>query len=395
MFMLTLGRHHDMQCVLCCDPAADHAMNDCHMRSSLVQIPEAGAVDSDCCMEEVGPASSSVIPRIHVVAHRQLTTPASPTWNPALDTLVPAQQVSRRKEIESNLPALRARIVRSLSSVLLGDTLAAEYLLCHIISHISNWISDDHCVGNMSLTLNLPRAVTNAPNVVKHLTTVLEELLPSVAYVPIERKYLDSKRLFPKKNYETEVLESGDLQVMASTQVVLDETVLTSGQLKDNACRNMDAIQELISFQRMKFDFQFYVQPFKTDVPVLLVTQGKSLIKTSLVLNIQPDAQAAAAQAAAASSDADTEDMKELCRIYIGLARSTGVQFSDEMATVIQNTWIQARHKEGKNAGQEELHFWVTLVKWVAASHGASAVTQEHWDQTMAMEQQRLARVVA
>ena len=44
---------------------------------------------------------------------------------------------------------------------------------------------------------------------------------------------------------------------------------------------------------------------------------------------------------------------------------------------------------------QDSLGRWLTVAKLLAASYGSTSVQKEHWNQMLAMEAQRMARVAA
>jgi len=419
--------------VLCCDPVTDASPEEePGMVCSFMESGEAAAVKA--ASGSTGPASSSVIPRIHAVAFRQL----SPKWNPALDNLAPAQQACRRTELANALPAVRARVVKSLSNALLGDTLAAEYILCHMLSRVYHR-AHGVPVGKLSLAITgLPPTSAVGTSATQDLVGVLQTLLPAVAYVPMSVKHLSAKLMAPKKDYDTEMLHTGDLQMTPSTQVLCDETAMVAGKLNETGLKNLHCLQQLATFQHLLFDFSFYQMEFPTDVPVLVTSQGKPLMTTDIVLKLCPDAPTAAAVRAELQANPDTEDMVQLCRIYMGLARATDVGLSDDLCKVAEEKFVQARQvcvapslvlsrsssqiicvcayilpdrasqifdqslvnsnvkhvvQADEKVDQESLGRWITLAKLLAASYGSSDLKKEHWEQMVAMEAQRAARV--
>jgi len=373
--------------VLCCDPVTEGATEEePGMVCSFMENGETAAVQA--ATVSTGPASSSVIPRIHAVAFRQLT----PKWNPALDNLAPAQQACRRTELANALPAVRARVVKSLANALLGDTLAAEYLLCHMLSRVYHR-AHGVPVGKLSLAITgVPPTAAAGTSATQDLVAVMQTLLPAVAYVPMSVKHLSSKLMAPKKDYDTEMLHTGDLQMTPSTQVLCDETAMEAGNLNETGLKNLHSLQQLATFQHLLFDFSFYQMEFPTDVPVLVTSQGKPLMTTDMVLKLCPDAQAAAAVRAELQATPDTEDMLQLCRIYLSLARSTDVGLSDDLCKVAEEKFVKARQADDK-VDQETLGRWLTLAKLLAASYGSTDLKKEHWDQMVVMEAQRAARV--
>jgi hypothetical protein len=85
-----------------------------------------------------------------------------------------------------------------------------------------------------------------------------------------------------RKDYDANRLVSGVLQLSTQTHLVLDETCLEAGQLDSNGVHNVAALGTLISRQKVDYDFQFYKLEFQTDVPVLVLSEGKSLLPVSV-----------------------------------------------------------------------------------------------------------------
>ena len=325
--------------ILSCDPVLGEAgQEEPGMVSGLMEDAQAAAVR--CVAASSGPASSSVIPRIHAVAFRQL----SPSWNPALDHLSPAEQALRRTALTNALSSTRTRIVSSLQSVLMGDGLAAEYLLCHMLSRVY-YRASDVLVGKFSLAITgLPSAAAAGTSATKELVSVMQELRPAVAHVPMSIKHLNSKLLVPKMNFDTEMMHTGDLQIIPGTQVICDETAMEDGKLDEKGLKNLHCLQQLATFQHILFDFNFDWMKFPTDSPVLVMSRGrvKPLMKMDLVVKLKPDAEAAAAAAQACGKDEGPE-AQELCRVYMGLARALDVGMSNEIAEIAQKTFVDAR----------------------------------------------------
>jgi len=47
---------------------------------------------------------------------------------------------------------------------------------------------------------------------------------------------------------------------------ILDETALTAGQLDNNGCLNIQALTNVIIWQKVKYDFQFHITEIPCDV---------------------------------------------------------------------------------------------------------------------------------
>jgi hypothetical protein len=53
---------------------------------------------------------------------------------------------------------------------------------------------------------------------------------------------------------------------------------LEPGQLDTKGVHNVAALGTLISQQKLDYDFQFYKLEFQTNIPVLVLSEGKSLL---------------------------------------------------------------------------------------------------------------------
>lgn len=118
----------------------------------------------------------------------------------------------------------------------------------------------------------------------------MADLLPMVSYMPLTTEDLNKAPVAPKKDYNTELLHSGPLQLATSTQMVIDETTLSSGQLNDTGCKNLMAIQALVQQQIIPFDFSFYNVEFPTDIPIIVTSQAKPMVPVDCLVKIAPDA---------------------------------------------------------------------------------------------------------
>jgi Mini-chromosome maintenance replisome factor len=185
---------------------------------------------------------------------------------------------------ESNaedLSILHGDIHRFLTQFLFGDQLAAQYMICHLISNVYCRVNDE-ALGKFTLNL-ICRAIPQ--EVLKEYTEILysiiETLLPNSIYFPVTIENLNTCSLVPQKDYTKNRLLSGILQLPKHTHVIVDETKLDNGKLDNAGCKAVSDLSELIRTQQLSYDFQFYKIPYKTDLPVLILSEGKSLLSVS------------------------------------------------------------------------------------------------------------------
>ena len=60
--------------------------------------------------------------------------------------------------------------------------------------------------------------------------------------------------------------------VVSGTHLILDETLLTAGQLNNNGCLNLQALTNVLTWQKVKYDFQYHIVEISCDL-VSLVSQ--------------------------------------------------------------------------------------------------------------------------
>lgn len=84
-----------------------------------------------------------------------------------------------------------------------------------------------------------------------------------------------------RKDYETNKLVSGLLQLAPHTHLVLDETHMQQGKLETNGVMGIQNIAHLINHQQIKCNFQYYDIDYNVDIPVLALSEGRSMLPVS------------------------------------------------------------------------------------------------------------------
>lgn len=88
-----------------------------------------------------------------------------------------------------------------------------------------------------------------------------------------------------RKDYETGKLNSGLLQLAPHTHLVLDETRLEPGKLESHGIEAVVHISNLIRKQQLNVNFKFYTIDYNANIPVLLLSEGKSMFPVSSIAN--------------------------------------------------------------------------------------------------------------
>ena len=87
---------------------------------------------------------------------------------------------------------------------------------------------------------------------------------------------------FFRKDYECDRLTSGVLQLSNNTHLVVDETQLSSGTVTQNGKLNYGALSDVINSQKLNYDFKYYQMEYKTDIPVLILSEVSSFLEVNI-----------------------------------------------------------------------------------------------------------------
>ena len=122
----------------------------------------------------------------------------------------------------------------------------------------------------------------------KRLSKAIQTLVCKSKYLTITVENLNKTVFVPKKDYETNRLETGMLQLTAHTHLLLDETAMENGQLDAEGVRNLTALGNLISWQKVGYNFSFHNIDFLTDVPVIVMSEGRSILPSDVSVMLKP-----------------------------------------------------------------------------------------------------------
>lgn len=336
--------------------------------------------DSDETMTEdemnVHHPPASLVPRLHAVKIISLSK----------------QEIKNAPEIISKAQLIRSDLRVVLSQVLFGDELAADYLICHLLSSIYAR-KEYFCIGAFPLNIThfpVAKCKTFAKDLYKFLTLFVKK--SHLLEVTLEN--LNDFALMPKKDYECNRLTSGVLQLSENTHLVIDETGLTTGQLTAAGRDNYNAICELVNFQTVSYDFKFYRLGYDTDIPILILSETKSFVPCPTQIVLKTDSESGNLYSQIMEmAEHFLKDGDRLANIrqYIEVIRNTKFEFSDDIVPEIQSDFIKMRQRNHTNA--DELHSLMVLARLLSLSHGLNTLTSEYWKKAVDMERERSARL--
>ncbi|KAK1123233.1 hypothetical protein K0M31_008865 [Melipona bicolor] len=258
----------------------------------------------------------SLVPRLHAIKIIHSTK----------DIKIVPQMMSKVELIRNDLHLI-------LRQLLFGDHLAADYLICHLLSSI--YVKRDYfCLGTYPLNItHFPIKYKEFP---KDLYKFLSLLTEKSYLLEITLENLNNLTLLPKKDYECNRLTSGILQLSDNTHLVIDETGLTTGQITQAGRENYNAICDLVNFQKITYDFKFYKVEYDTDIPILILSEAKSFIpcQTQIVLKIDSESESIYPQIIEITEQCfKDENRLTNIRQYLKVIRDTKFEFNDEDVT--------------------------------------------------------------
>lgn len=323
----------------------------------------------------------SLIPRIHAISIRELSH-----INPLLDGGI-------KWTVDQN--DIYKDIHKVLKQCLFGDEVAAHYLFCHLLSSIYARIDIEN-LGRCSLNLsNLPQQVVGNTEYIRQLYEILELLVPASHYFPLTLDNLNSTQFNPKKDFKTNRLTSGLLQLAPQTHLVIDETRLETGQLQSTGLAALGSITQLISSQIVKFDFQFYQLDFDADIPVLVISEGKSILPSDFHVPLKP-VDAEAVHLIEETLKAAKQFVKSRCRemrTFLTSQKVESFSLGSGVQELIQNDLVSMRRDY--NLKPDDFHLFLNLSRLVGKSLGKTEADPETWELVKSLEFERRNRVEA
>lgn len=324
----------------------------------------------------------SLVPRLHAVYVKKLTH-----CNPLVDGI--DQEVALK---DAN--TAREHLLKALTELLLGDKLAAEFLICHLIACVY-LRQETITLGQFCLNIsNLP--TKKYPNYAKQLYDIIKQFVTKSYYLPLTVDNMNTMTLLPKKDYDCNRLTSGILQLTKHTHLVLDETKMEQGNLDATGVNNISALGHLIKTQRVEYDFKYYKMDFDSDISVLILSEGKSLLPSDYHISLRPEESSL--EIFDAIVEAATYYLKEeimnLIRIYLTNLKLIKYSISEDLQFV-EDDFIEMRSNSDSDSPvtADDLHRLLVLARLVSLSRGRATLDKECWDITKQMENERLHRL--
>jgi len=345
------------------------------------------------------PASRAL--RLHCITCRKIDSygpsPDSAQFHQLRSSLSPASNPA------SPGTDARSTLVSTLSSILGGDTDAAEILLCCIMSRIFDR-SRGVLLGKFSLNISLtaPQGMANAPggaaaspppslqslpfHVVSQVHQFLCSILPKILLVRLDIASLNESRMGPVKNNETNRIEPSLLLASAGTVFIIDETHMHLGTLSPKiGIPNMIALQTLVKQQKLKYDFEFYPLYFDVEHPALVFSSTNSILPVDCDIQLQ-DGRSYPLEAPSVP-----EELLQLWRVYLAIVRQLPFSIGTACNQAIEEDFIAMR-KENSSVTESDLHLFLTFARLLALTHLEETLSIARWRDAMRLMRRRIRR---
>uniref|UniRef100_A0A0B7A4M6 Mini-chromosome maintenance complex-binding protein n=1 Tax=Arion vulgaris TaxID=1028688 RepID=A0A0B7A4M6_9EUPU len=286
--------------------------------------------------------------------------------------------------------SIHVELLSIIEHALLGDRLAAEYLLCNLVSNVYTR-ADGLPLGKLSVNISGCPAVQKYATLLHHL---ISQLVPQSVLIDMSIDNMNKLKLIPSKDYSINRLTAGMLQLAAGTHLVLNETALHQGQLNQTGVSNIKALADVITWQKVDYDYQWHPIPIPTDFSVLVLSDGESLlpkdIHVPLAVNI--DVVDITEHFIQLDSRLTEENLNKL-RSYITACRLAEYSLSDDLQKVMQDDFVEIRQINPKDMSVDDFHRLLSLVRSLTRSCGQLSSGVEVWAKVKAMEAARKVRV--
>lgn len=341
------------------DHARNFKLNDVvtfigHLEFNKAEIGEDTPMKGAQEDEEMrtGIPNEHILPHLHVFAYRNNQRLIN---NPVLKKKQATSAIV--KSLEDNLSETRDKILAILKLILNGDAFAAEYLMV-------SWLSRVHTRKDAFIIGHLPINITGVTFLQgRYLSKFFKAVTPFIQNLPLSIDVLENAKFPPRKNYDTNILEPGLLQMIEGTFVFADETVLKEGQVKGEGVSNIKALATLIEQQVVEYDFQFYQQSYPINAAVILISDGRSMFKNTLQVPLQAAKSTGSAPAARFDEEkfnqilADEELLNQIRRFYLLLSTFSDTTLEDyhippEVSEYAQQVFVDIRKTEHDTRGE-------------------------------------------
>lgn len=270
---------------------------------------------------------------------------------------------------------MRQALLSYLASALGGDRLAAEYVLLALLAKVHIRRAG---ITAGSLSVNLIGMDEHA------LDAVLHEIVPAVVTQSLQLEHLNDPQQALFVRSTDHGIQAGRLQLPPGTCVLVDETSMGEGELKDHGVRNIKALVSVLQQRTLPYVFPYSELDMDTDLNMLVLSAGKSFLPVDVHVPVQ--------RTDAIQQPNVAQDRLHAWRTFLARTRHVQLDIPDAVSEHIQNDFVE-RRKVSRSFSQDDLQRCLSTARLLALSHGHSALTPDVWADAIALDEARATRV--
>ncbi|CAD7924273.1 unnamed protein product [Amoebophrya sp. A120] len=286
------------------------------------------------------------------------------------------------KYIGDNIVHTTSSSSSSSSSTIMRKSgrLFSEYLLMALCSTKSKQQTEESPLGMTPMnfvlaaeeddgtTSDTASALSALPGSVKNITTTLRRVHPYVYHLDASLDGLNGAPFRGHKDPETDEMKTGLLELAAGSVLVVDETELQSGQLKDEAVVNAAVLTKVLRTQKVPIFFGFYELEFASEAQGIVFSKDSRSAFLSGVKNpgsksclamgkavLIPPVSSAAVTAHETPSDMELSGEEEKKMEIIGSTSSSSAQKIEDQLRFyfheVNRIQTEPREKKQNSAG--------------------------------------------
>ncbi|XP_064924701.1 mini-chromosome maintenance complex-binding protein [Columba livia] len=368
--------------ILSVDPVLSIVNSDERDSSTLDPVESMDTTEE----QRVHSPPASLVPRIHVILAQKLQH-----INPLLPACLNEEESKTFvSNFMSELSPVRAELLGFLTHALLGDSLAAEYLILHLISTV---YARRDVLPLGKFTVNLSGCPRNSI-FTEHIYRIIQQLVPASYRLQMTIENMNQSRFIPHKDYAANRLVSGVLQLASNTSLVVDETQLEQGQLDTTGVHNVTALGNLITWQKVDYDFSYHQMEFPCNINVLITSEGRSLLPSDCQVHLQAQIIPPNMEEYMNSLlKAVLPSVLNKFRIYLSLLRLLDYSISDEVTKAVEEDFVEMRKNDPESITADDLHRTLLVARFLSLSAGQTTLSRERWLRAKQLEALRKARL--
>eukprot|EP00388_Colpodella_angusta_P011141 GDKJ01028678.1.p1 GENE.GDKJ01028678.1~~GDKJ01028678.1.p1 ORF type:complete len:635 (+),score=151.34 GDKJ01028678.1:41-1945(+) len=276
-----------------------------------------------------------------------------------------AEKKTENPSVPSNQQADLSKVVNSLSmtsvsecfkTVFGDDGVVRKALLAALSSNHTEFKDGSLTRGHITVSL-----LDVSANHAHAIVSLLKSLLPCVVHLPLSTQALNSATWSPFKDYESNRLVAGRLQIPNHAVLVIDETQLDEGHLSSIGLSNVHAIKKLIEEHTLSVPYGPSEVTLPLNCKIVDLAGQNSIFQKSFDLIVPCVALPNRATKAVAISD----ETRMRARTFLTCRCLPFAEISIPEATGkhIEEYFVSEREKNRSSVGEEELHLWLSIAK--------------------------------